>query len=676
MTDRQALRKKLLLLVILIIAAFFRLHQLDTLPPGDGFDPAYYGLDALRILDGERPIYLATNFGREPLYSYLVALVYLVVGPGTFGIHLTSAFVAIVTVPFLYLAGNEVLYRRQDGSASYAYGGLLAALLMAISFWHLTWSRYAVRAILSPLFVSALCFLLLRAWRTLDWRCFLGTGIVLGLSAYSYQLAQLFPVLVLLGFLIHILEKRSLRWLDGWYFALVIGPAVLVALPLITFAWQNPEVFGQRVEQVYVLRETTSLTDQMATVAKNGWQVVQMFTVKGDSNPQINIPDRPALNPFLSVSFVTGVLLALWRWRKPQFSFLLLWLSVMCAPAVLADSAAMTKRALAALPAVTILVALALLAPLAALRRASAHRRSASYWPWALRALRALVVAGLIYSGYVTYNDYFRIWASNPSLETHFNVGVAEIGQYVATLPETETVYLSPTWLEHSTLQLHANNRADIHAYNGRHCFVSPPVTATHTTYIIVPADEGSSLPLLARYFPQGVSTARGYLSDGQPYFVSYEIAAESTAQSQPDFPVTANWDERIVLYGYDLPTQTFAAGETVNINLYFGALFDMGINYTVFLHLREMNSQSADVYLGGQVDREPCFQSYATSSWRVGEVIRDSFQVPIDPAAPPGDYELMVGFYKWPELTRLMAVSVTHDVREGAVVLGTVHVD
>ncbi len=48
-----------------LIGAFLRLHELAHLPISSGFDPAYYGLDALAILDGERPIYLATNYGRE-----------------------------------------------------------------------------------------------------------------------------------------------------------------------------------------------------------------------------------------------------------------------------------------------------------------------------------------------------------------------------------------------------------------------------------------------------------------------------------------------------------------------------------------------------------------------------------------------------------------------------------
>ena len=41
----------LVIILITLTAAFFRLYQITQLPPGDGYDPAYYGVDALQILN-------------------------------------------------------------------------------------------------------------------------------------------------------------------------------------------------------------------------------------------------------------------------------------------------------------------------------------------------------------------------------------------------------------------------------------------------------------------------------------------------------------------------------------------------------------------------------------------------------------------------------------------------
>ena len=53
-----------LVLGLLILAAALRFIRLDQLPPGLYHDEAYEGLDALRVLDGQTPIYFPANNGR------------------------------------------------------------------------------------------------------------------------------------------------------------------------------------------------------------------------------------------------------------------------------------------------------------------------------------------------------------------------------------------------------------------------------------------------------------------------------------------------------------------------------------------------------------------------------------------------------------------------------------
>ncbi len=57
------------------MAAVFRLYLLDSLPPGLYYDEAFNGADVRSILSGESlPLFLAGNYGREPLFIYLQAL--------------------------------------------------------------------------------------------------------------------------------------------------------------------------------------------------------------------------------------------------------------------------------------------------------------------------------------------------------------------------------------------------------------------------------------------------------------------------------------------------------------------------------------------------------------------------------------------------------------------------
>ncbi len=663
-----------LLSIITFVGAFYRFYQLQIIPPGDGFDPAYYGLDAVRILNGEFPIYLATNYGREVLFSYLVAAVYLFTGPGAFGIHIASALVATLTIPATFLVTNEFFKQEEPGILS-RWGGLVAALFIALSFWHLMWSRYSVRAILIPLFASLLCYFLLRAWRTQRLRDFTLTGLTMGLGFYTYQLAQLFPILVAVGIFFSLVARRSFKKKDIKNIAVLYGLALLVAAPLMMYAIQNPGVFNQRVAAVYILEDVNNFSDQVTVLRQEIWKVVKMYTISGDQDPLINIPGRPSFNPFLAIALLLGIAVAIYRWKKPHYLFLLSWFILMSAPAFLADSAAMSKRALGALPAAIILITLAVLLPLDWLWRR--QQTTDSHRNWSMDAYALLLVCAIAITGFITYRDLFQIWGKDPGLYTHFNVGVAEIGEYIADLPEDETIYLSPTWIDHASLKLHANNREGIHAYNGRHCFVYPQETSNKTHFIIVPEDEANSMPLLQSYWPDGEITHEGYLNKAEPYYLAYVIPPQSIAQFQPQHPLYANWNNEIALLGYDISGDSFQAGDTITINLYMQALTDMSMNYTAYLHLLGTPHPETGNTLWGQVDREPCFQSYPTSWWQEGEIMRDTFNLKIADDAISGDYILAMGFYHWPELTQLQVLEETDAVVDGQVVLkNAIHIE
>lgn len=662
----------IMLAFIILTGAFFRFYQLKTLPPGAEYDPAYYGLDALQILSGEFPVYFATNYGREALFSYLVAAAFAFVGVGPLGIHLASAVVSLFTLPTVFLAANE-FFKRDKSMLLSQFGGLLATLVLALSFWHLAWSRYSVRAILIPLFISLLCFFLLRAFRTQQRRYFALTGLVMGISLYTYQLAQIFPLLAGFGFAYDLIARRSHSKKDGVHFLLMYGTALLVALPLIFYILGNPNVFNQRVSNVFVLKNATDLSEQIKILSKNAWRVAKMYTIEGDTNLQINIPERPSFNPFLAISLIVGLGFALYRWRRPQYLFLATWFALMSVPAFLADDAALSKRTLGALPAATILIALALLLPLDWLLRRQISSASGKKWPAAVYTL--LLCGGLLFTGANTFKDYFITWASDPGLYTAYDVGIAEIGKTIGALPASETIYLSPSWGDHASLKLHSNNRSGILTYDGRYCAVYPQKTTSQTSFIILDSEEGNSLPLLQSYFPQGNIVHEAHLGNNGLSFLAYQIPSDASAEFQPQHPVFANWNDELSLIGYDFSGNEFKAGDTITVTLYFQPLTDMSARYTAYMHLLGSVNPNTGSPVWAQVDREPCFQSYPTSWWREGEVIRDTFHLTLAPDLPVGEYTLTTGFYLWPDLTQLEIIESNQEAANQAVVLQTIEV-
>src|SRR5258706_12856686 len=111
--------------------------------------------------------------------------------------------------------------------------------------------------------------------------------------------------------------------------------------------------------------------------------------------------------PLGGVLFAAGLLLTLWRWRRPAYAFLLLWLVVGLAPAFVSTPAASLGHTITAQPAVYLFPAVALSA------FGDWGRGRTRSWPVlaaALAALFLLVTAGR------DLRDYFVRWPALPEV--------------------------------------------------------------------------------------------------------------------------------------------------------------------------------------------------------------------------------------------------------------------
>ena len=105
--------------------------------------------------------------------------------------------------------------------------------------------------------------------------------------------------------------------------------------------------------------------------------------------------------------------------------------------------------------------------------------------------------------------------------------------------------------------------------------------------------------------------------------------------------PFGQNFDNQIELIGYDMDQRSLRPGETLRVTLYWRALRPVTVNYSVFAHVRGQG----ETLWGGQ-DGWPLHGDAPTSTWRVGEVIRDPYEVVVKPDTPPGQYDVEVGLY------------------------------
>lgn len=663
-----------ILLAVTAIAAFLRLYRIDQLPPGDGYDPAYYGVDALQILRGARPVFFPTNFGREALFSYLVAGSVLIWGPTALAVHMASALVGIVTVPVIYLLAEELF--AAEPTPVRIGGSTVAASMMAVSYWHLNWSRYGVRAILLPLFVALTIFYLWRTLRISDpgsRRNAVACGIALGLSLYTYQAARLLPLLVVVGFALRFLQQRAFDRRSVRNLLLIVLVSLVVFAPLGIYFLTHPGTFWERIRLALIFDASQDATENQEAFARQLLDALALFGVRGDVEPYSTIPGRPALDRFLAGLFWIGLATCLVQYRKPRFLLVVIGWGGMLLPATIASQAPAAKRAIGALPAVALLVAIGALSLWRALLRWGRGRSQQ------LRSLLqfgyvGLLAAGFLYSGFATYRDYFVIWPANPNLFTHFEVGVSRIGDYIHTLDPDERVYVSPDLPDHAGIRFHARLRADIRGYNGRACLVLPERTATSTTYIVAPSKDKHGLAQLQVHFPQGAIVYDGPLHYGEPYFRAYHIPAGHTARITPTHPVSIRWRSPIQLLGYDISEDTFRSGGAGTLTLYYQGEGPIETDYTAFVHLLGPPNPASGDALWAQNDSQPCYTYYPTSAWQPGEIVKDTISLQLPPDLPPGEYTLRTGFYDFATMARL---PVTRgEAQDDIATLGTLQIE
>lgn len=123
------------------------------------------------------------------------------------------------------------------------------------------------------------------------------------------------------------------------------------------------------------------------------------------------------------------------------------------------------------------------------------------------------------------------------------------------------------------------------------------------------------------------------------------------------DMPATGNrvdvrFGSVARLVGYDVGEGPARAGGTIDLTLHWQALEPTEHSYKVFTHL-----VGGDGRIWGQKDDFPAQGTQPTSSWVKGEYIEDRYAIPIDPAAAPGDYQLVVGLYDLASGQRLPVV-------------------
>lgn len=393
------LREKWVLLTILLLAAAFRLVALRDVPPGLSQDEVLdTGMPAF-ILDGNHALFFRQGYGHEPLYHYLGIPFYLAFGENYLQARLPSVFLGLLLV-----AATMRWAKRASGFAT----AVAAGLGLAISWWPIIFSRIGIRPIMEPLFLVGAAWF----WQKKPWLA----GLLLGLSLYSYTAAQVMLAWPVLWTAVHLCANRHAWKSTLTNGAIVLGTAVLVALPLYLTWWADPSLL-QRADQLSGPLDALRGGDVQPILAA-ALNTSGVFSFAGDPRWTYGPPGRPLFDPLTALLFYAGLFVALLRIRQFPYALLLTWLVAGLLPSMLTPQSPSTIRLIGALPAVYVIIGIAAAWLVSVFRHANYGLRLTVY---------GLLITLFLFNTTRTVRDGFLAWPA--AVETRLN-------HYPATLLE------------------------------------------------------------------------------------------------------------------------------------------------------------------------------------------------------------------------------------------------
>ncbi len=473
-----------LFIAIWILGIVLRFYDLAHLPPGLWYDEALNGLNALSLIE-EQPLRLAfiyEGLPQEPFFMYLIAGFFLLFGASGLVIRIASAVIGSLTIPLLYYVVRESAGRRV---------ALLSALCLALLRWHVHFSRVGFRTILVPL-VTLACFLFfLRGLRTKKWSAFVLAGVFLGLGFYTYLSFYFVPLILLLTLgSAYWAKSHSLR--RTWkQIVLMFAVGAVVFLPLgITYVGQ-PEFFLGRVDMVSLFDE--GLWPGIKQIMRNGWDVLLMFSFKGDHVPKHNIPYVPVLDALTSLFFLLGIVMLIRGLKRSVFhSLVFWWFLVMMLPSVLSFGAPNLLRVLGLSPALAIILALGY-------EKGYELARSG----WRSRGLATVVMLFCLgMFGTVEVTRYFVVWRNDIRTWYDFNSRWAELARSVAQVPKEQyLIYVPGDIFYHTTFKFIVRGRQDVFPMRLPDAFTRDDKQARD--HLVVTTLYGEVYPEVRRLFPR-----------------------------------------------------------------------------------------------------------------------------------------------------------------------------
>ncbi|NUN97260.1 MAG: glycosyltransferase family 39 protein [Candidatus Omnitrophica bacterium] len=347
------------LLAILLLALLLRLIGLESNPPGFFRDEARKAYSTYSLLKTGKdltgrdwPLQIKEfNAYTTPIYHWLSLPILGTLGMSVFAARLSAALAGTLACWGVYLLGRDWVSRN---------AGLWAAALLAVSPWHLLFSRWANQGILMTAFIPLALWL---TWRALEggqsprWRWAIPSAVFWALSWIAYEPARVFVPALLFTLIFLSLFREGWRSRQALVvFGIGMGTLLLIS-PFVVAILRDWELARARFETISGQETLTPLL-----LLKNyllHWNPLYLLW-SGDANPRHHVSGQGQLAPLEGLACLAGVYL-LWKTKGAWRGMLLAWLLLSPLPgSITQEGLPHSLRTLMIVPAFALLGGIAL----------------------------------------------------------------------------------------------------------------------------------------------------------------------------------------------------------------------------------------------------------------------------------------------------------------------------
>jgi hypothetical protein len=264
---------------------------------------------------------------------------------------------------------------------------------------------------------------------------------------------------------------------------------------------------------------------------------------------------------------------------------------------------------------------------------------------WLAVGLLLVLQAGLVLRHHPYYGNHYNVLGGGLRAVMRvfppgdYAEGVDLAGQYVDDLPGADGFVVGTQFLANEMLTQHV--RAPVHDIS------QVGMSADYLVFGVQYTMRGQGYSRWGELWEQFKFREPEFVASfgGTPYAWVHRPGADPIIPHQTDVRV----GNAIQLLGYRLAHESVAPGDKLLLTLYWAADELVEADYTVFTHLL-----GPDGGLVAQQDNPPVRGTRPTSSWDAGELVEDTYEIPLPADLATGDYRLNVGMYRWDTLERL----------------------